>query len=626
MEKLDLTTPNFTDENIQKLSELFPNCVTEGADGKAIDFDTLKQELSSNIIEGNKERYQLTWPGKAESLVTANTPINKTLRPAIEESKDFDNTENLYIEGDNLEVLKLLQETYLGKIKMIYIDPPYNTGKDFVYKDNFTQVKAEYDEESGNVDEEGGRLVTNPDSNGRYHSDWLSMMYPRLKLARNLLTDDGVIFVSIGPEEISNLTSLMNEVFGESNYRNSIAIKRGAKSVQAQFQTWDKLGNSFEYLLLYSKSPTYRFPKMERALDKPKGGSWNNHWRGTDRPTMRYEIFGITPETGQWRWGMDRSIKAIENYKKILNDLDIDKKNVTQNDIDLWYKNQELELDLLRLSSNGKPEHYIPPTDSTLLNDVWFHLPSVGGSIVRQLMDGKVFDNPKPLGLIQQACQFCSSDSIVLDFFSGSATTAHAVMQLNAEDSGKRKFIMAQIPEATDEKSEAHKAGYKTIAEIGKERIRRAGEKVITDNTDKEGIDNLDVGFRVLKVDSSNMKDVYFSPDKTNQSDMFNLADNIKADRSDEDLLFMVLLDWGIDLSVKIERREVAGKTVYFADVDNNFLAACFEENLDEDFVKALAAEQSCKVVLRDSGFASSSVKINVEQIFKQADIEVKVI
>ena len=637
MEKLDLTTPNFTDENIQKLSELFPNCVTEDSNGKTIDFDTLKQELSSNIVKGSKERYQLTWPGKAESLVVANTPINKTLRPVREESKDFDNTENLYIEGDNLEVLKLLQETYLGKVKMIYIDPPYNTGKDFVYKDNFTQDKAEYDEESGNVDDEGGRLVSNPDSNGRYHSDWLSMMYPRLKLARNLLKENGVLFLSIGIEELSNSEKILNEVFGSEN--KVAIVSRVAKTAS---NLGSHFASSMDYVVTYAKDirslPAFK-GKVDETLYKKieKDGEKSGERYRDDiafyqssqkdlRPNQKYFVecpdgsmvippCSIQDEVmregdGRWRWSKDTFLKKQELivFKETKTSPLVDE-NGNKSKYNLYTKSYLSE----RQKKGTLPRDFI--TD---------YINRQGADLIKKL--GIKFDFSKPTGLIKHLyeIQQDNHNDIILDFFSGSATTAHAVMQLNAEDGGNRKFIMVQIPEAIDEKSEAYKANYKTIAEIGKERIRRAGEKIKAENADKEGIEDLDTGFRVLKVDSSNMKDVHFSPDNTSQDDMFDLASNIKDDRADEDLLFMVLLDWGIDLSVKIECREVAGKTVYFA--DDNFLAACFEENLDENFVKALVVQQPLKVVLRDSGFASSSVKINVEQIFKQADIEVKVI
>ena len=618
MEKLDLQTPNFTDENIQKLSELFPNCVTENSNGKTIDFDALKQELSSNVVEGNKERYQLTWPGKAESLVTANTPINKTLRPAREESKDFDNTENLYIEGDNLEVLKLLQETYLGKIKMIYIDPPYNTGNDFVYKDNFTQDKAGYDEESGNIDDEGGRLVANPDSNGRYHSNWLSMMYPRLKLARNLLKDDGVIFISIDDNEVHNLRKICDEIFGEKNFVSTVIWEK--KYSPQNDAKW--FSDNHDHILIFSKIKEnwrpIQLPRTEEQNkryanrdDDPRG-----NWKPGDllrKDVQKTGLYTITTPSGRvCNPPSGRSWRVPEyRFKEMVSDNRI------------WFGENGGNIPAIKRFLTEVKDGIVPMT-------IWKYT-DVGHNQdatkeLKLLFENKSYlETPKPVKLLNRIAYLGSqSDDLILDFFSGSASTAHAVMKLNAQDGGNRKFIMAQIPEATDEKSEAYKADYKTIAEIGKERIRRAGEKIKTDNADKEGIDNLDTGFRVLKVDSSNMKDVYFSPDNTSQDDMFDMASNIKDDRSDEDLLFMVLLDWGIDLSVKIERREVLGKAVYFADDD--YLAACFSDNIDENFVKAVVAEQPLKVVLRDSGFASSSVKINVEQIFKQADIEVKVI
>jgi len=623
MEKLDLTTPNFTDENIQKLSELFPNCVTESSDGKSIDFDALKQELSSNIVEGNKERYRLTWPGKAESLVAANTPINKTLRPAREESKDFDNTENLYIEGDNLEVLKLLQETYLGKIKMIYIDPPYNTGKDFVYKDNFTQDKAEYDEESGSVDEEGGRLVSNPDSNGRYHSDWLSMMYPRLKLARNLLKDDGVIFISINDNEVHNLRKLCDDLFGMGNFISCFIWNQRTTGGHDS----KDVNIVHEYIIAYAKSNIERgnvlnlidsgtqYPELDE--DNGRRFKWDSLWTVSHGYTENCDYDIQAPDgtrirpyachsDGEIMQGVARWFWSYETFIERKSELNIKKVN------GIWKVYKRV------YGGSGTPIKSI--FDKSVVGGT-----SEGKSLLVETLNARnIFDNPKSSKLLMQLLERINDNETILDFFSGSATSAHAVMQLNAEDNGNRKFIMAQIPEATDEKSEAYKANYKTIAEIGKERIRRAGEKIKKDNADKEGVDNLDIGFRVLKVDSPNMKDVYFSPDNTSQDDMFDLASNIKDDRTDEDLLFMVLLDWGIDLSVKIELKEVAGKAVYFADGD--FLAACFTENLNEDFVKTLVAEKPRKVVLRDSGFASSSVKINVEQIFKQANIEVKVI
>jgi len=623
MDKLDLQTPNFTNENIQKLSELFPNCVTEDGDGKTINFDLLKQELSNHILEGNKERYELSWPGKAESLVVANAPINKTLRPNREQSKNFDDTENLYIEGDNLEVLKLLQETYLGKVKMIYIDPPYNTGNDFVYRDNFTQDKAEYDEESGNIDDEGGRLVSNPDSNGRYHSDWLSMMYPRLKLATNLLKEDGSIFVSINEHEVSSLKLILDQVFGENNFIGMVTISKGTTTGQDA----KKIGSSVDYLLVYAKNilsfeltglplsvkDKERFKEQDdkgyfSKLQFRKTGT--NDRRG-DRPNLFYEL--IAPDNSKiLPYGPGGYESCWRTSHKTF--LEWEKENLI-----VWQKKEGKYIPYVKYYLEGRTKQV-----SNLWNDLEGN--KKASLTVKELFKDKVFDFPKPISLLKRCIKISSvsQDEIILDFFSGSSTTAHAIIEINAEECINRKFIMIQIPEATNEESEAYKAGFKTITEIGKERIRLAGKKIKEENAEKENIDKLDVGFRVLKVDSSNMKDIYFTPDETNQSNILDLASNIKEDRNSEDLLFMVLLNWGIDLSAKIEKKEIEGKEVYF--VDDNYLAACFDENIDEHFVKTLIDHKPLKVVLKDSSFASSSVKINVEQIFVQANIEAKVI
>ena len=616
MLKLKMRTSNKADENYKKLAEMFPNAVTEAIDettGKvvrAIDKDVLMQEISCKVVDGNEERYQFTWPDKKKSVLLANAPINKTLRPCREESVDFDGTENLYIEGDNLEVLKLLQETYLGKIKMIYIDPPYNTGNDFVYEDDFAENIDEYLANSGQFDDEGNRLVQNTESNGRFHTDWLNMIYPRLKLAKDLLSDDGVIFISIDDNEVGNLRKVCDEVFGEDNFRNQIVIRRGAKSVQAQFDTWDKLGQGLEYILFYTKRSDYRFPKQMKPLDDEKCGGWNNHWRGTDRPTMRYDIFGITPERGQWRWGKDRSYMAIDNYQRMLNETGQSAESVSQLIIDTWYLKQNDEIDLLRLSETGKPEHYIPPTNETLLNSSWVDLLVGSSSEIGQLFSTKVFDTAKLTSIITRMLNFVNDDSIILDFFSGSATTAHAVMQLNAEDGGKRKFIMVQIPEETSEKSEAYKAGYKNICEIGKERIRRAAKKIAEENPKAK----FDGGFRVLKLDSSNMKDVYYNPEDFYSYFLDNLVDNIKEDRTPEDLLFQVMLDLGILLSSKIEESVIGGKKVF--NVENNYLIACFDENVTEDVITEIAKHKPYYFVMRDSSMANDSVATNFEQIF----------
>lgn len=486
-DKLTMHTPNLADENFKKLAALFPNAVTEtvnenGEVVRAIDKDVLMQEISTTVVEGREERYQFTWPDKKKAVLAANAPISATLRPIKADSVGKDGTpggwdsENLYIEGDNLDVLKLLRETYLGKVKMIYIDPPYNTGNDFVYEDDFSEDIDSYMSRSNQYDDQGNQLVQNTDSNGRFHTDWLNMIYPRLKMAKDLLSKDGLIFVSIGDEEVDNLKKLMNEVFGEDNFRNQISIRRGAKSVQAQFDTWDKLGKDFEYILLYSKSSDYRFPQQTRKLGVTKPGTWNNHWRGTDRPTMRYPLLGIVPQSGQWRWSKERSEEAVKNYKRLMQE--IQSTSPTEAEIDEWYHKQKNHVDLLRLSASGKPEHYIPSSDETLLNSSWMDLLVGASTEINSLFSCKVFDTAKLTSSIMRMLKFCQNDSLVLDFFSGSATTAHAVMQLNAEDGGQRKFIMVQLPEATDEKSEAYKAGYKNICEIGKERIRRAGRKI----------------------------------------------------------------------------------------------------------------------------------------------------
>ncbi|MDI3537124.1 MAG: adenine-specific DNA-methyltransferase [Eubacteriaceae bacterium] len=619
MEKLKMHSLDKVDENVEKIGTLFPNCVTEAkVDGKVtkvVDFDKLKQELSDFVVEGRDERYQFTWPDKKQSILLANAPISETLRPSREESVNFDETQNLYIEGDNLDVLKLLQETYLNKVKMIYIDPPYNTGNDFVYEDDFAQTTGEYLENSGQFDEAGNRMVKNLDSNGRFHTDWLNMIYSRLKLARDLLCDDGVIFISIGDEEGGNLIKICNEIFGESNFRNQIVIRRGAKSVQAQFDTWDKLGQGLEYILLYTKCSTFRFPKQMKILDEEKSGGWNNHWRGTDRPTMRYSIFNITPNSGQWRWGKERSEKAIQNYQKMLDEIGKTVETIAEEEIDNWYvKQNDNQLDLLRLSKNGKPEHYIAPTNKTLLNSSWIDLLVGSSSEIKTLFGSAVFDTAKLTEIVKRMLGFVDTKAVVLDFFSGSATTAHAVMQLNAEDGGNRKFIMVQLPEETDEKSEAYKAGYKNICEIGKERIRRAGAKIKEENKDKEGIEKLDTGFRVLKLDSTNMKDVYYTPEDTNISMFDELTDNIKDDRSPEDLLFQVMLDLGILLSSKIEEMNIKGKTIF--NVADGFLVACFDKDLTDDTITEIAKMKPYYFVMRDHSLATDAVAANFDQIF----------
>lgn len=617
MDKLRMQSSNGVEDNITKIAQLFPDCVTETVDERSgqpkhlIDFEKLKQNLSDSVISERAERYQFTWPDKSKAILLANSPINATLRPCREDSVDFDNTQNLYIEGDNLDVLKCLKETYLHKVKMIYIDPPYNTGNDFVYEDDFAQSSEEYLANSGQFDEQGNRMFTNAESNGRFHTDWLNMIYPRLKVARDLLTDDGVIFISIGDEELQNLRKIADEVFGEANFRNQITIRRGAKSVQAQFDTWDRLGQGVEYLLLYTKNSLYRFPKQMKNLDEARGGSWNNHWRGTDRPTMRYEIFGICPSEGQWRWSKERSDKAIANYKRLQNELN--KEEPSQEEIDKWYSKQPEGTDLLRLSKKGKPEHYIKATTQTLLNNSWEDLLIGSSSEILKLFETKVFDTAKLTAPIKRMLNFTDKNALILDFFSGSATTAHAVMQLNSEDGGNRKFIMVQLPEKTDEKSEAFKAGYKNICEIGKERIRRAGKKIKEESPSTT--QDLDTGFRVLKLDSTNMQDIYYSPKDISQADLFSQVDNVKPDRTGEDLLFQVMLELGATLDSKIETTTVAGKTIY--NVAEGYLVACFDPNVTDEVVKAIALMLPAYAVLRDTSMKDDSTATNFEQIFK---------
>ncbi|MDX9743153.1 MAG: site-specific DNA-methyltransferase [Arcobacteraceae bacterium] len=602
-DKLKMQTPNICDENIKKLKELFPQIISEDK----IDFDILRQLLSENIVEADDERYRLDWVGKKRSLLKANAPINKTLRPCIDESVDFENTNNLYIEGDNFEVLKLLQESYLNKIKMIYIDPPYNTGKDFVYRDNFTQNKADFEDEIGLRDEEGNKLFKNTDSNGRFHSDWLSMMYERLIVARDLLKDDGVIFISIDDNEVHNLRKICDEVFGEGNFKNSIMTRRRVKSLNIQFAEdgLNSMNVGFEYVLVYAKTELFTFKalRMKKNIISQKG-SWNVFWSNADRPTMRYELLGFTPETGQWRWSKEKSDEAIKNYKYYLDNFS---KNMTLEEY--WKLNGETLKFIRRIDDgygkNGGVQYWVGPSDTSLRTTNWT---DIEVSQIKKDFDIS-FDNPKNIDLIKTIISTIDiKDFISLDFFSGSSTTAHAVMKLNSEDGGNRKFIMVQIPELTDEKSEAFKAGYKNICEIGKERIRRAGSKILEDNKDKD-LSSLDIGFRVLKTDSTNFKDVYYHPNNLNQNQLKMFETNIKEDRSDLDLLFSIMLDLGIELSLKINTKIVSNKKLYL--VENSELIVCFEENINLEIIQAIKEEKPLKVVLKDGCFANDTEKIN---------------
>lgn len=617
MDKLRMQSSNGVEDNITKIAQLFPDCVTETVDERSgqpkhlIDFEKLKQNLSDSVISERAERYQFTWPDKSKAILLANSPINATLRPCREDSVDFDNTQNLYIEGDNLDVLKCLKETYLHKVKMIYIDPPYNTGNDFVYEDDFAQSSEEYLANSGQFDEQGNRMFTNAESNGRFHTDWLNMIYPRLKVARDLLTDDGVIFISIDENEHENLRRLCNEIFGQSNYRNTLLVRRRIKSLNSQFADnglWS-LNVGFEYVLVYAKSDTFLMKALRQKKENASSkGRWDVFWSNADRPTMRYEILGFTPSTGQWRNSKEKADIAVANYKKY------EAEYANQISIEEYSKETGIT-DFIRkipngTGKNGGVQHWVAPSDTSLRTSNWtdIEVSQIGKEIPLP------FDNPKSKQLMLELLKLCNDkDSLILDFFSGSATTAHAVMQLNSEDGGNRKFIMVQLPEKTDEKSEAFKAGYKNICEIGKERIRRAGKKIKEESP--LTTQDLDTGFRVLKLDSTNMQDIYYSPKDISQADLFSQVDNVKPDRTGEDLLFQVMLELGATLDSKIETTTVAGKTIY--NVAEGYLVACFDPDVTDDVVKSIAQMQPAYAVLRDTSMKDDSTATNFEQIFK---------
>lgn len=636
MDKLKMQTVNKADENFKKLAELFPNAVTESIDEAtgevvhAIDKDVLMQEISTKVVEGSEERYQFTWPDKKKSVLLANAPINKTLRPCREESVDFDTTENLYIEGDNLEVLKLLQETYLGKIKMIYIDPPYNTGNDFVYNDNFAESVDEYLEGSGQFDEEGNRLVQNTESNGRFHTDWLNMIYPRLKLARDLLTDDGVIFISIDDNEQENLKKCCDEVFGPTNFIAVIVRNTNSSKNQSLF-----ISVSHEYCLSYAKN-------IETLKTKHAENKWGVPKNNVDEYVAKVKQL---QKAGLSSDEITEELKALTKYPRF-----IDFTNYWYFDERGLYSKGDLggvpngNITPVFNPLTGKDDP-IPPGGfrfnaekmKALAQDgrIHFHTDGSLPRIKRYLSENITqrpksimsddqrpdasllqdfdtpFDNPKQLAFIKRIVSISDNDSLILDFFSGSATTAHVTMQLNAEDGGKRKFIMVQLPEETDIKSEAYKAGYKNICEIGKERIRRAAKKIAEENPDAK----FDGGFRVLKCDSSNMKDVYYNPADYEASLFSSLEDNIKDDRTPEDLLFQVMLDLGVLLSSKIEETTIAGKRVF--KVEGNYLIACFDKAVTDEVITEIARQKPYYFVMRDSSMADDSVATNFEQIFK---------
>jgi len=643
MKKMNMQTTNIVDENIKRIGELFPNCITErlndeGKPEMAIDFDQLRQELSKDIVEGAEERYQFTWPDKRNAIRLANAPTTDTLRPCREESVDFDNTQNLYIEGDNLQVLKLLRENYLGKVKMIYIDPPYNTGNDFVYNDDFSQSAGVYRHNSGQEDEEGNRLFANTESNGRFHTDWLNMMYPRLKVAKDLLSEDGVIFISIGQDEVENVIRLGNEIYGKNNQLGIISrqMKSGGGSQGKYF------AHNIDYIVIYARkydsARYFRGEMSEELVTKvynqieTSGLRKGEHYRSMGlyqsslgvRPSLRYYIkcpdghFVIPPgETfpidivegktvspvstdGVWRWSYELFKTEFEKgnieFKKTNNGVLMDENRQPSS----WNIYTKIWL------NDRKDEGTIP-------NDLITKFENRHSS--KELSSLSIpFDFAKPVGLIRYLITIMNQekDIIVLDFFSGSATTAHAVMQLNAEDGGKRKFIMVQLPEATDEKSEAYKAGYKNICEIGKERIRRAGKKIKEESP--LTTQDLDTGFRVLKLDSSNMQDVYYTPSEFNEHKLFD--DNIKPDRTEEDLLFQTMIELGIELSAKIEKRSIAGKTVW--SVSDGYLMACFDEEVNETTITEIARQQPYYFVMRDSSLANDNVADNFEQIWEE--------
>lgn len=631
MEKLKMHSPDMTQENIARIRGLFPNCVTEAYDDNGeitlrVDFDLFRQELSDSLVEGPQERYRLDWPGKRQALLTANAPIAKTLRPCREESVDFDTTKNLYIEGDNLDALKLLQESYLGKVKMIYIDPPYNTGNDFIYEDDFTEDKEEYLLRSNQKDQQGNRLVPNPEGRGRFHSDWLTMIYSRLKLAKNLLSYDGIIFISIDDGELPNLRRVCDEIFGEENFRNCFLTRRRIKSLNSQFAEngLNSLNIGFEYVISYAKGNSFSMaPIRMKKVDASEKGRWDVFWSNADRPTMRYDVLGFTPETGQWRYSKEKADKAVANYTEYLS------KHAKRLSLEEYWLETGTKLQFIRripngTGKNGGVQHWVPPSDTALRTSIWT---DIEVSQIHKEID-LPFTNPKSKELLIELIKLAnfSNNDIVLDFFSGSATTAHAAMQLNAEDGGNRQFIMVQLPEPCCEKNEAFKSGYATIAEIGKERIRRAGKKILEVECNPEW--NKDIGFRVLKIDSSCMEDVYYTPDQIDQKQLSLFADNIKADRRDkpEDLLYQVLIDWGVELHLPIKPENIQGKKVFF--VDENALVACFDSGITEAFIQKLAKYKPLRVVFRDAGFASDAARINAEQIFKQLSpsTEVKVI
>jgi adenine-specific DNA-methyltransferase len=647
---LPLQSPDMVSENIERIAALFPNCVTEGLDGKVIDFDLLRQELSRDIIEGPKERYRLEWPGKRQAIVTANLPTTKTLRPIREDSVDFDTTQNLYIEGDNLEVLKLLQESYLGKVKMIYIDPPYNTGKDFVYRDNFTQNTDEYLEDSGQKDQLGNRLVVNPESNGRYHSDWLTMMFSRLKLAKNLLRKDGVIFISIDYHEEHNLRKLCDEIFGEKNFRGHIVRATGTTTGQEA----EKIGSSYDSCLCYSVTPEFTLKGVPlHGKDLNRFNNDDNDGKGVyallqlrktgnadrkeDRESMFYPIqapdggivypIGPSDYLSRWRVGKNKYKKFKDSglivWKENVQDIDEDEEDfIDSMDMD----EEENEPGLLtnsnieKLKSKWKPyvKYYLENRTKKASN-LWSDVDgNKKGSIeLKNLFNkSKVFDNPKPTDFLRRLIRLsCDNNDLVLDFFAGSGSFGHSVILENVDKKSQIKFILIQVAQSVPQDSLAAKAGFQTISEMCLARIKRAAYLIR-----QETSANVDFGCRVYRLAESNMQDVYHRPQDLKQDQLDAFADNVKPDRTADDLLAQVMLAWGLQLSLPIERGTVAGKAVHR--VAGNSLLACFDAGIDETFAKEVAKERPLRIIFRDSGFKDDTAKENVRQLLRQLSPE----
>jgi len=610
MRKLTMKSPNLTQFNIDRIAEWLPNVIVETCDEagnvrQAIDFELLRQELSEILVESDKERYQLTWPGKKRAILIANTPTDKTLRPVRDESVDWENTRNLYIEGDNLEVLKLLQESYLNKIKLIYIDPPYNTGNDFIYRDDFRDSVQEYLEASGQKDAEGNRLVPNPVTWGRYHSDWITMMYPRLKVARNLLAQDGAIFISIDDHEVHNMRKLCDEIFGPGNHVATIVWQRAfsPKNDSKFFST------NHDYILVYARDidrfNIRKLPRTKESINRYKNpdndprGPWMSDNLTVKTFTEDY-YYPITSPSGKVIYPTKGRcwFTSRENMQKLIDDNRV------------WFGETGDNMPRLKRFLSEVQEGMVPLT-VWLYNEVGHN--QEGRQELKKLFDGDAyFDGPKPTRLLKQIIRIANlrSGDIVLDFFSGSASVADAVMQLNAEDGERRQYILVQLPEEVEEHSDAYRAGFKTICDIGKERIRRAARKI----REETGAD-IDYGFRVFRLDSSNMKDVYYKPDKLNQMEIGNLVSNIKEDRTSEDLLIQVMLELGLELSLPMETRQIEGRTVHY--VDENSLIACFDDDVPESVIREIAKSQPLRVVFRDSSFRDDSLRINVEELFK---------